>query len=169
METIAADHPDAHARATAALDAGELVIVPGDLEYLLVADALDDSAVERMFLAAHRGADRPLTVLIGGYEDLHHVAYGNPDARRLSVAHWPGPTTLVLKARPWIPDAVTADQPGVRVSVPAQPFTRALARAFGPLAACDAALVREAAVRVDAGPLARGEAKVIPALGPAPN
>jgi L-threonylcarbamoyladenylate synthase len=167
MEILAADHPDAIARAMAAPDAGELVIVPGDLAYLLVADALDDDAVERLFLAAERGADRPLTILLGGYEDLHHVAYGSSVARGIAEERWPGPVTLVLKARPWIPDAVTASQTDVRVSVPAREVTRALARQFGPLAGCAAPARASAALRVDAGALPGGEAKIIPALGPA--
>lgn len=167
MEIVPADHPDAVARAMASLDNGEIVIVPGDLDDMLVADALDDDAVGRIFLAAHRGADRPLTVLISGYEDLHHVAYGGPAARVASEAHWPGPAILVMKPRPWIPDAVTAAQPEVRVSVPAQPFTRALARQFGPLAGCRAPPGALAALRVDAGALPGGEAKVIRALEPA--
>lgn len=167
MRNLSADDPQAIPEAMAALDAGELVIVPGDLAQLLVADALDDDAVERLFLAAHRGADRPLTVLIGGHEDLRHVAYGGSAARELSEKHWPGPTILVLRPRPWIPEAVTSAQPEVRVSVPAQPFTRSLARQFGPLAACQTGAAQGVTLRVDAGTLPGGEAKVIRAVAPA--
>jgi len=167
METISADHRDSIARACAALDAGELVIVPGDLDYLVVADALADDAVEALFQAAHRGADQPLVVLVSGYEDVHHVAYGGSSSRDLAQANWPGPTILAMKPRPWMPDAVTAAKPEVRVSVPAQRFTRELAKQFGPLAGCRARGVTAAALRVDAGPLPGGEAKIIPALAPA--
>lgn len=171
MEIVPITAPDAIARATAALDAGALVILPGDLAYVVAADALDDDAVERLFLATTRGADRAPTVFIGGYPDLHHVAYGGAAARALADAHWPGPTTLVLKARPWLPDAVTAGSDRVRVSAPSG-FAGELARHFGPLAvvgargALDAreaaaAAGAEARLAFDAGARPGGEPSVL--------
>lgn len=172
MEVLDASADDAIARATAALDAGALVILPGDLAYVIAADALDDEAVERLFLATARGADRAPTVFIGGYADLHHVAYGGADARELADARWPGPATLVLKARPWLPDAVTAGSDRVRVCAP-RGFAGELARHFGPLAvvgargSVDARAAAEAVgsadVRLafDAGALPGGEPDVL--------
>lgn len=168
METVPAGSADALARATAALDAGEVILMPGDLGYYAAADALDDAAVERVFEATGRGADQPLLIVIGGYEDLHHVAYGSGTARELAEAHWPGPTALAVKARPWLPDALTAGQEDVAVVVPTQPFARALARRFGPLAVAPATTARGASLKVDAGALPGGEAKVIRATEPAP-
>lgn len=179
MRAIAAEADEAIAEAATSLDAGELVVIPGDLRYLVAADALDDAAVERLFMATDRPADRALTVLIAGYEDLHHVAYGGAEVRALSDEHWPGPTTFALRARPWLPDALTAAQETVQVSVPANAFARGLARHFGPLAVATArravsahpltaAAARstfpgEVALFVDGGPLPGGSAKVIPA------
>jgi L-threonylcarbamoyladenylate synthase len=168
MRVLSSSDEDAVAAATAALDAGELIVIPGDLEYYVAADALDDTAVERVFEVTGRGADQPLLVLLGGYEDLHHVAYGSGVARALAEEHWPGPTALAVKARPWIPDALTAGQEEVAVLVPRQPFARALARRFGPIALAPAAGARAVALEVDAGALPGGEAKVIRATEPAP-
>lgn len=173
MDTIDATADDAITRATAALDAGELVIVPLDLHYVLAADALDDAAVERLFLATGRGADQELTIVVSGYEDLHHVAYGGANVRALAEAHWPGAVSFALTPRPWLPDAVVAGAEGVHVTAPAQAFARTLARHFGPLAIASAgarsrsladaarAVGREAMLGVDAGTLPGGEAKVI--------
>lgn len=156
MGTIAADDGDALAQASAALDAGELVVVPGDERYLLVADALDDGAVERLMLALGRGADDAPIVLVSGYEDLHHVAYGGAPARALAERHWPGACVLLLKARPWLPDALTAGGDAARVSAPRAAFTSALVRRFGPLAAATLGESRDAdAAREAAGSHAR--------------
>ena len=175
MEILSASDGGAVAAAIAALDAGALVVVPGDLAYLVVCDALDDDAVERLFTATGRGADRPLTTFISGYPDLHHVAYGGADARALADAHWPGPATLVLRARPWLPDMLTAGQETVRVSAP-RGFLADLARHFGPLAGAGAqrqgatasldartardAIGADARLVVDGGVLAGGEVAV---------
>lgn len=157
----------------AALDSGELVIVPGDLRYFLVADALDDNAIERLFMATQRGADRPLTVLLSDYSDAHHVGYGDPAVQAAAAQSWPGPQTFALKPRTWIPDAVTAGTGTLRVMAPRQPMTLALARQFGPLAAASARLQGQpdsldantatarvgmhAALCIDAGTLPGGE------------
>ena len=172
MERILASADDAIARATAALDGGAIVIVPGDTRYLAVVDALDDEAVERLFDALHRPADRPPLALVSGYADLHHVAYGGARARELADAHWPGPTVLQLRARPWLPDLVTGGGESVRAMAPRDAFTNGLVRHFGPLAGAGARRLGEedsldattaaarvgslAALVVDGGPRAGG-------------
>lgn len=170
METMSASDADALARATAALDAGELVVVPADLQYVLVADALDDDALARLLAATARGADRGLPVAIGGHEDLHHVAYATGATRDLADAHWPGAALLHLRARLWLPDALTAGTETVAVTVPERPFARALARNFGPYALvalgatpeeARARAPADARLLVDDGPLPGGEAKTI--------
>lgn len=164
MEILRATDPDALLRARAALDAGELVVVPGDVEDVVAADALDDAALERLLLALHRGADEGLLVLIGGPEDLHHVAYGAPRVRELAERHWPGPTALLLKARPWLPDAVAGGRERVHVSVPREALTRALAKHFGPIAVARAPTgFHGAALRVDGGARPGGELTVVEA------
>ena len=59
-----------------------------------------------------------------------------PVARRLGLAFWAGPLTLVLHKQPAVPDAVTAGRPTVAVRVPAHRVARALMEACGvPVAA----------------------------------
>lgn len=140
MTTLLHDDARALDEATAALDAGELVIIPSDLRYFVAGDALDDDAVERIFAATQRGADRPLTVIVSGYSDIHHVAFAGSAVREATDKHWPGPTVLSLRPRPWLPDAVTAGHETLRVNAPANAFASALARRFGPLAVASARL-----------------------------
>lgn len=181
METVAASDPDAVRRASSALDAGALAVVPTDTQYALSADALDEDAVLRVFAAKRRGADMALPVCIAGIEDLHHVAYATPLARVLAERFWPGGLTLVLKARPWLPDALTGGSGTVAVRVPAAEFALALARAFGPYtvtsanrhgepAALDVATARAAlgddvAVYVDGGRLPGVPSTMVDATG----
>lgn len=135
MTLVAADAVDVVHRATLVLDAGELVVVPTDTAYALAADALVEEAVERVFEVLRRPADEALPVCVGGAEDLHHVAFATPLARDLAARFWPGPLTLVLRARPWLPDALTGGQDTVAVRVPSHPFALELARRFGPYTA----------------------------------
>lgn len=125
---------DAVLRATSLLDAGELVILPMDQGYALAADALQDEPVARLFRALDRPADQALATLVGGFEDLHHVAHATSLARTLALAWWPGPLALRLRAKAWLPDALTAHGELVDVHAPALAFPRSLAAHFGPLA-----------------------------------
>lgn len=181
MAVLSATDADAVFEATSLLDAGELVVLPTDTAYALAADALNDEAVARVFLAKDRGADRPLLVAVGGLEDVGHVAFLTPLARELVMRFWPGPLTLVLRARPWLPDALTAGGDSVAVRAPDLAFPRELARHFGPFVLTSArraggaealrvddarrSLGAEAALYVDGGALPGGRATVVDARG----
>lgn len=185
MRLVSSGDTGADAEATSLLDEGALVVVPTGTSYALVADALNEDAVARVFDVQRRSPDEPLTVFIGGFEDLHHVAYQTPLARDLADRHWPGALALVLRARPWLPDALTAGLPTVAVRVPADPFARALARHFGPYAAVPArrgagaapttvaeareALGGDASLYVDGGAMSGDLATVADATGATPQ
>lgn len=181
MVVIEAGHADAVFEASRLLDGGELVVVPTDTTYALCADALDDDAVARVFAATSRPADRPLAVLVGGMEDAGHVGFPTPLARRLAEGLWPGPLAVVLRARPWLPDALTAGGETVALRCPDLAFPRELARHFGPLVVTSArregapgcltaqearaAMGAEAGLYVDGGALSGGRTTVVDATG----
>lgn len=182
MAVLRVTDADVLLEATSLLDAGELIVVPTDTTYALAADALNDEAVARVFLAKDRGADRPLAVAVGGVEDVGHVALHTPLARALAARFWPGPLSMVLRARPWLPDGLTAGGDSVAVRSPDLAFPRDLARHFGPLVLTSARraggpdaltvddarrmLGAEAARYVDAGTLPGGRTTVVDARGP---
>lgn len=132
MRTLYADDPDAVPEATRVLDDRGLVVLPTDTLYALAADALDEEAVLEVFRVKGRAADQALPVCVSGFEDLGNVATPTPLARLLAERYWPGPVTLVMRAKPWLPDAVTAGGPTVAVRAPGHAYARALAARFGP-------------------------------------
>lgn len=137
--TLDQAHPDAAVLAAAArvLRGGGLVAFPTETVYGLGANALDGSAVARIFAAKGRPAHNPLIVHVAEAVEARQVAAEWPDtAARLAERFWPGPLTLVLPKQGAVPDVVTAGGPTVAVRLPAHPVARALIRATGvPLAA----------------------------------
>jgi L-threonylcarbamoyladenylate synthase len=119
------------------LRAGGLVAFPTETVYGLGANALDASAVARIFAAKGRPANNPLIVHVAEAGEARQVAADWPDAATLLAERfWPGPLTLVLPKRDIVPDVVTAHGPTVAVRVPAHPVAQALLRAAGvPVAA----------------------------------
>lgn len=113
--------------ATALLRAGEPVAIPTETVYGLAANAFDEAAVLKIFLAKERPAFDPLIVHIGRKEAVHAIARElPPGAEALMDAFWPGPLTLVLPKREVIPDIVTSGLDTVGVRMPAHPLTREL-------------------------------------------
>jgi L-threonylcarbamoyladenylate synthase len=139
--------PSAAALAAAArvLREGGLVAFPTETVYGLGANALDASAVGRIFTAKGRPSNNPLIVHIADTAQVQQVvADWPPLAERLAERLWPGPLTLVLPKRDTVSDIVTAQGPTVAVRVPDHPVAQALLRAAGlPIAAPSANLSKE--------------------------
>ncbi len=129
-------------RAAALLRDGEVVAMPTETVYGLAANALDPSAVKKIFEAKGRPQDNPLIVHLASPEELGTVAEEiPPEAYALLRRFSPGPLTLVLKKKDVIPDEVSAGLPTVAVRIPSHPTANALIRAAGvPLAAPSANL-----------------------------
>jgi L-threonylcarbamoyladenylate synthase len=120
-----------------ALREGKLVAFPTETVYGLGANALDERAVRSIFEAKERPATDPLIVHIAHIGQLNLCAAHVPiAARRLGLAFWAGPLTMILPKRPAIPDVVTAGLGSVAVRVPAHRVARALMEVSGvPVAA----------------------------------
>jgi L-threonylcarbamoyladenylate synthase len=123
--------------AAARLRRGELVAFPTETVYGLGANALDASAVERIYAAKGRPSYNPLIVHLAQAHDATSVVAEWPAAAtRLAGAFWPGPLTMVLPKRANVPHAVTAGLPTVGIRVPRHPVAHALLSAAAiPIAA----------------------------------
>ncbi len=131
--------PDPQVIAAAAMEIlnGNLVAFPTETVYGLGANALDEAAVRRIFIAKGRPTEDPLIVHLASREDLPRVTrHLPPEAEALARRFWPGPLTLVLPRGRAVPPSVTAGLDTVAVRVPAHPVALALLRASGvPIAA----------------------------------
>ena len=136
---VDADQPDPAAieEAARAIKEGKLVAFPTETVYGLGANALDGAAVARIFDAKERPPTDPLIVHIAHIGQLGQCASSvPPGARKLALAFWAGPLTLILPKQPAIADIVTAGLPNVAVRVPAHRVARALMEMAGvPIAA----------------------------------
>ena len=129
--------PAVIAEAAEALRAGKLVAFPTETVYGLGANALDPAAVARIFEAKGRPATDPLIVHLAHIGQLSLCASQVPPAaRKLGLAFWAGPLTIILPKKPTVPDSVTAGLPSVALRVPSHRVARALMEMAGvPVAA----------------------------------
>jgi L-threonylcarbamoyladenylate synthase len=114
-------------RAAELLRAGRLVAFPTETVYGLGANALDETAVRRIFEAKGRPHSSPLIVHVASIAMAKELALTWPHhAELLARRFWPGPLTLILPKRPHVPDLVTASLPSVGLRIPAHPLAQAL-------------------------------------------
>lgn len=103
---------------------------PTETVYGLGADALNENAVKKVFLAKERPPDDPLIVHIAHPQELIIVAQNIPQlAWDLTKRFWPGPLTLVLPKAERVLKAVTGGLETVAVRMPAHPIARKLIEA----------------------------------------
>ncbi len=125
-------------RAAAALRSGQLVAMPTETVYGLAGNARDAEAVARIFAAKGRPSFNPLIVHVSSLAEAEALGHVDAAAQRLAARFWPGPLTLVVRAREGnaIAELATAGLGTIALRVPAHPVARALIAASGlPLAA----------------------------------
>ena len=130
------------AHAVEVLREAGIVAFPTDTVYGVGAHAYLTSAVERLYIAKRRPANKAIPLLVASVGALSQVAAHIPDlAHTLASRFWPGALTLVLRRAETVPDVVTAGGDTVAVRVPDHPVTQALLAALdAPLAATSANL-----------------------------
>jgi L-threonylcarbamoyladenylate synthase len=142
--------PAVIAEAAGLLRAGGLVAFPTETVYGLGVDPFNAGAVGRLFVVKGRPAEKGLILHLGDVRQIEAIADPIPPAARALVRHFfPGPLTLVLRAKtgtgaPELSRRVTGGGETVAVRLPDHPVALALARAFGgPIAAPSANLSGE--------------------------
>ena len=138
-EVISASDPSAVERAVTALQNRQVIVVPTDTSYAVVADAFQTFATQRLFGAKRRGRDVPLSLLIRNPRQVIGLAADVPEsAERLMASYWPGLVTIILQSQPDMPWDLGETQDTVALRMPANDLVLAIAADVGPLA-CSAA------------------------------
>ncbi len=129
--------PAAIQEAAAILRRGGLLGIPTETVYGLGADALNEDAVVRIFLAKGRPQDNPLIIHVPDASWLEQYCRDvPPEAYRLAERFWPGPLTMILPRRDIVPLQTTGGLETVGVRCPNHPVTLAIIEAAGvPIAA----------------------------------
>ena len=95
--------PDIFQKAGEIIRSGGLVAFPTETVYGLGANALDAEAVKKIYLAKGRPSDNPLILHVSSLAMAESVVDVNWRARCLMDKFWPGPLSLVLKAKNIVP------------------------------------------------------------------
>lgn len=126
-------------KATAAVRAGELVVLPTDTLYGIGCDAFSAEAVAALLAAKGRGREMPPPVLVPDARTVDGLAVDVPAyARDLIAAFWPGALTLILKSQPSLHWDLGETNGTVGVRMPDDALALAVLKAVGPMAVSSA-------------------------------
>ena len=102
--------PEAIERAAAHVRRGDVIAIPTEALYMLVADPLNLNAVGRVFAAKGREINRSLPLLISGTFMAEELASELSTRFHLLARHfWPGPLTIIIPASAKVPLKVTGN------------------------------------------------------------
>jgi L-threonylcarbamoyladenylate synthase len=110
---------------------GDLVAFPTETVYGLGADATNETAIAKIYVAKGRPADHPLIVHVHSMAAMGDWAEEIPAfAIALARDFWPGPMTLILNRSSLAQDFITGGQNSVGIRVPDHVVALALLSAF---------------------------------------
>ena len=111
---------------------GNLVAFPTETVYGIGADALNESAVDKIYRVKGRPSNHPLIIHLPSIEYLNLWTVNVP-SYVIDLAHffWPGPLTFVLQRSKLAKNFVTGGQDFVAIRVPNQPIAISLLTEFG--------------------------------------
>ncbi len=118
--------------AAAALLEGQLVAFPTETVYGLGADAANDTAVAKVYAAKGRPAFNPLIVHVADADAAFALGEFSAEARKLALAFWPGPLSLVVprQASCQVSLLASAGLPSIAIRVPVHNVALELLRAI---------------------------------------
>lgn len=97
---------------------GELAIVPTDTVYGIIADATNEEAIKKVYMAKRRSFSKPLIIMVSSIEMLKKYVKNISDVeKKLIEKYWPGRLTILFKRNNKISDLLTnsGDYIGIRL------------------------------------------------------
>lgn len=125
-------------RAAEAIRNGEPVVYPTETVYGLGADALDPTAVERVFEAKGRDRANPISMAVPDLDSALKYTQPTDRERRFVAEFLPGPVTPLVRKADDVPEILTAGNDRVGLRIPDHDLALALLEETSPITATSA-------------------------------
>ncbi|MCF7804632.1 MAG: threonylcarbamoyl-AMP synthase [Candidatus Marinimicrobia bacterium] len=101
---------------------GEIIAYPTDTLFGLGVDALNEDAIDKLYVLKNRSKHRPMSIMVPQDSWRDWVRSINPAAEKLAEKYYPGPITLIMNAGDKLPKVMTRYTNGtIGVRVPNHP------------------------------------------------
>ena len=110
-----------------AIKQGKLVLFPTETVYGIGANALNEEAVKKIYIAKGRASDNPLIAHISHIEMLEQLVEEVGKVEQTLIENfWPGPLTIIFKKKKIVPDIITGGLDTVAIRMPSNQIARKL-------------------------------------------
>ncbi len=114
------------------LEIGGVVAFPTETFYGLGVRYDNEDALKRLYEIKKRPHDKAIPLIVGSIQEVYMVAAEVPElALKLMRKYWPGPLSIVLKAKEGLSEYITAGTGKVAVRVPGESFALDMVRRAG--------------------------------------
>lgn len=146
------DSDEVRATAARVLAAGGVIAFRTDTFYGLGADPFNREALNRVNSLKGRDGGKPILVVISDPSETEHfIAHHTPLFHTVSARYWPGALTIIVTAKPRVPQELTAGSGTIGIRLPGDETVRSFIRSCGgALTATSANLAGEAPARTAA-------------------
>ena len=122
----------AFSRCRDVIRSGGVIAYPTETFYGLGVDPRNEIAVKKLFAIKGRPKGEPILLVLKDAAAVHEwAAKVSPEARLLMERFWPGPLTIVFKARPEVPSGITSGTHSIGLRVPGSTLTLGLLEFLG--------------------------------------
>ena len=126
-------------RTASVLKEGGVMVAPTDTIYGLLASAQKKKAVAKTQKIKGRDTKKPMPVLIQNFDQACKLGKFSPETEKFVKKLWPGPYTVVVKARKKMPLGVVSPNGSIALRVPKNKWLRDVIKIAGaPLVATSA-------------------------------
>ena len=105
---------------------GGVIICPTDTVYGLSCNALDKSAIEKVFKIKGRNFNKPISIIVKNTGAIKEVADISKEVEKKIKNILPGPITIVLFKKEILPDILTAGSKKIGIRIPDCKITKLL-------------------------------------------
>ena len=110
-----------------AIKQGKLLLFPTETVYGIGANALNEEAVKKIYIAKGRASDNPLIAHISHIEMLEQLVEKVGKVEKTLIENfWPGPLTIIFKKKKIVPDIITGGLDTVAIRMPSNQIARKL-------------------------------------------
>jgi len=110
------------------LKRGGVIGYPTETVYGLGGDATDVNVIRKIQALKGRQSDKPFLVLVSCIEEVVNMTFDpTAEIQLLMEKFWPGPLTLLLKAKETVPQTIRGNQGCIGVRISSDPVCRLLA------------------------------------------
>lgn len=105
------------------INRGEVVILPTDTVYGIVANALNEKAVSKIYEIKKRDKKKPMNILVSNIEMIRKNVKNITEAEeRIIKEFFPGALTIIFEKNSLIPDIVTGGLDTIGIRMPENKF-----------------------------------------------